>query len=163
MVNVVSLACAPRMRLCALERNGASEEQPKESDMDTRGHSIVLIAACEGHLKDALRAMLVSMPDVMILEAEDAAQAEAALLEHRPDLVVIDSGLPGNLAMQLVSATQNLKPRARCSILVDNVVQQAAALRAGADRAPLKGEPPERLFAMVEQLLGPSGVHRATA
>lgn len=120
------------------------------------GYSTVLIAAGEGYLRDALNAMVVSMPDVMIMEAGDADEAEAILREHRPDLVIIDSALPGNHTMQLVSAIEQLKPRVRCSILVDNVVQQAAALRAGADRAPLKGEPAARLFAQVEQLLWPS-------
>ncbi len=126
-------------------------------------YSTVLIAAGESYLKDALRAMLVSMPDVMILEADDAAQAEAALLEHHPNLVIIDSALPGNHTMQLVLAIQNLRPRAHCSILVDTVTQQAAALRAGADRAPLKGEPPARLFALVEQLLARPRANPLTA
>lgn len=127
------------------------------------GYSTVLIAAGEGSLRDALRAMTDSMPDVTILEAGDAIQAEAILREHRPDLVIIDSDLPGNHTMQLIQAIQRIKPRARCSILVDNVVQQAAALRAGADRAPLKGEPPARLFAQIEHLLWPSPAREAAA
>jgi DNA-binding NarL/FixJ family response regulator len=120
------------------------------------GESIVLIVAGEGYLRDALRAMLVSMPDVQILEASDAAEAEAILRERHPNLVIIDCELPGNQTMQLVLTIQQLKPRARSAILVDNVVQQASALRAGADRATLKGEPPARLFAQVEQLLAPA-------
>lgn len=127
------------------------------------GFSKVLIAAGEGHLRDALRAMLVSMPGVTILEADDACGAEAVLVAHRPALVVIDSDLPGNHTMQLVLAAQNLRPRARCCILVDTMAQQAAARRAGADCAPLKGEPPARLFAQVEQLLWPAEAHQATA
>ncbi len=126
-------------------------------------YSTVLIAAGEGSLRDALRAMIVSMPDVMILEADDASQAETILREHHPDLVIIDSALPGNHTMQLVRTIQEERPRARCSILVDNVVQQASALRAGADRAPLKGEPPPRLFAQIEQLLWPSSSRQAIA
>ncbi len=127
------------------------------------GYSTVLIAAADGDLRDALHAMMVSMPDVMILEAGDAGEAEIMLREHHPDLLIIDNALPGNHTMRLVLAIQRLKPRPRCSILVDNVVQQAAALRAGADRAPLKGEPPARLFAQVEELLRPSPVRQAVA
>lgn len=126
-------------------------------------YSTVLIAAGEGDLRDALRAMMVSMPDVMILEADDESQAEMMLREHGPDLVVIDSALPGNHTMQLVRTIQQIKPRARCSILVDNVVQQAAALRAGADCAPLKGEPPPRFFAQIEQLLRLPAARQAIA
>ena len=126
-----------------------------------RGESVVLIAAGEGCLRDALRAMLVSMSGVEILEAGNAIDAEVILRDRCPDLVIIDSALPGNHTMQLVLAIQQLKPRARCSILVDNFVEQASALRAGADRAPLKGEPSARLFAQVEQLLSPSTVRQA--
>lgn len=127
------------------------------------GYSTVLIAAGDGYLRDALRAMMISMPDVMILEASDTLQAGAMLREHRPDLVIIDSALPGNHTMQLVDTIQHFSPRPRCSILVDSILQQAAALRAGADRAPLKGEPPPKLFAQVEQLLWPSQVRQAAA
>lgn len=121
-----------------------------------QGQSTVLIAAGEGSLRDALRAMLVSMHDMEILEAGDAATAEEILRERCPELVIIDSALPGNHTMQLILAIQKRRPRARSAILVDTVVEQATALRAGADRAPLKGEPPTRLFAQVEQLLLPT-------
>ncbi len=123
----------------------------------------VLIAAGESCLRDALRAMLVSMPDVMILEANDTAEADAMLREHPSSLVIIDSAIPGNHSMELVVTIQNLRPRPRCLILVDTVVQQAAALRAGTDSAPLKGEPPARLFAQVEQLLWPAAARLAAA
>ena len=100
---------------------------------------MALIAAGPGGLRDALRAMLVSMlPDVMIIDADDTAMAEALLRTYHPDLVLIDGDLPGNVTMQLVETIQRERPRARCSILVDDVRQQAAALRAGADHAPLK-------------------------
>lgn len=127
------------------------------------GFSTVLIAAGDGYLRDALRAMMVSMPEVMILEAGDALQADSMLRAHHPDLVIIDGALPGNHTMQLVDAIQHFSPRPKCSILVDNVLQQAAALRAGADRAPLKGEPPLKLFAQVEQLLRPARLRQAAA
>ena len=107
--------------------------------------------------------MLVSMPGVEILEAGDAVDAEAILCARFPRLVIIDSALPGNHTMQLVLTIQQLEPRVKCSILVDNVVQQASALRAGADRAPLKGEPPARFFAQVEELLAPSAPRQVAA
>lgn len=126
-----------------------------------QGESVVLIAAGEGCLRDALRAMLLSMPQVEILEAGDAVEAERVVRGRHPDLVIIDCALPGNHTMQLVLTLQDLKPRARSAILVDTVLQQASALRAGADRAPLKGEPPARLFAQIEQLLSPAAIGQA--
>lgn len=127
------------------------------------GESLVLVAAGEGSFRDALEAMLASMEGVEVLGAGDAGQAEELLRVRCPDLVIIDSALPGNHTMQLVLAIQQLKPRARSAILADTVVQQAAALRAGVDRALLKGEPPVRLFNQVEQLLRPSPLQRAIA
>lgn len=123
--------------------------------------SIALIAAGQGDLRDALRAMLHSMPGVSVVEVDDTASAIAALGREHPDVVVIDSALPGNHCMELIEAIQLRRPRIRSAILVDNVWQQAAAMRAGADRAPLKGEPAARLFLQVEQLL--SGTQRAVA
>lgn len=115
--------------------------------------TIALIAAGQGDLREALAAMLFSMPGVRVLEVEDTASAIDALQSNHPDIVVIDSALPGNHSMELIRAIQNQRPRIRSAILVDNVWQQAAAMRAGADSAPLKGEPAARLFAQVEYLL----------
>ena len=95
----------------------------------------------------------MQMPGVAVVEVDDTDSAIAALGRGRFDVVLIDSALPGNHSMELIRALQAQRPRIRCAILVDTVWQQAAAMRAGADRAPLKGEPAPRLFAQVEQLL----------
>lgn len=115
--------------------------------------STALIAAGPGWLRDALRAMLASMSNVMILEADDEANAKALLHRYHPLLVIIDSDLPGNHGMQLIEAACAGWPRTRCAILVNDVYQQAAAMKAGADHAAFKGEPAPRLFTQIEQLL----------
>ena len=117
------------------------------------GHRVVLIAAGKGDLREALRAMLLSMPGVTVVEVDDTDAALIALTRDGINLVVVDAALPGNNSMELIRALQERRPRICSAILVDNVWQQAAAMRAGADRAPLKGEPALRLFAQVEQLL----------
>jgi DNA-binding NarL/FixJ family response regulator len=123
------------------------------------GHRVALIAAGKGDLREALRAMLYSMPGVTVVEVNDTDEALIALRRDRPDIVVVDSALPGNQRMELIWALQEQRPRIRSAILVDNVWQQAAAMRAGADRASLKGEPARQFFAQVEQLLaGPQRV-----
>ena len=118
--------------------------------------SIALIAAGQGDLREALRAMLHCIPELRIVEADDTVGALGALAEHHPQIVVIDAALPGNHSMQLIQAIQAMRPRIPCAILVDHVWQQAAAIAAGADRATLKGEPAARLFAQFEQLLQPA-------
>lgn len=131
--------------------------------MGRSGRVTVLIAAGAGFLREALVALMFALPDVTILEADNAVEAEGLLRVHRPDFVMIDCALPGNHTMQLIYCIQENRPRARCLILVDNILQQALALRAGADRAPLKGEPAARLFAQVEELLRPAIPHRTIA
>lgn len=116
-------------------------------------HSVALIAAGHGDLREALAAMLHSMPGVSVMEVDDTDSAIVALRREHPHFVIIDSALPGNHSMELIRAIQVEQPRVRCAILVDSVCQQAAAMRAGADHAPLKGEPPQRLFSQVERLL----------
>lgn len=116
-------------------------------------HSVALIAAGQGDLREALSAMLHSMPGVYVMEVDNTDSAIAALRRERPNIVVMDSALPGNHSMELIRAIQAERPRIRCAILVDSFGQQAAAMRAGADHAPLKGEPVQRLFSQVEQLL----------
>ena len=119
-------------------------------------HSVALIAAGKGDLREALRAMLFSMPDVSVVEVDDTDAALIALRTSHPDFVIIDSALPGNHSMELIKALQTERPRIRCAILVDSVWQQAAAMRAGVDKAPLKGEPATRLFSQIEQMLYPA-------
>ena len=98
--------------------------------------------------------MLVSiLPDGLILEADDTAGAEVLLHKSHPQLVVIDGDLPGNPKMQLVQAIQAARPHIRCAILANDVLQQAAATKAGAEEASIKGDRPARLFTGVEQLL----------
>ncbi len=119
-------------------------------------YSVVLIAAGAGWLRDALGAMLASMPHVIVLDAHDHRSAEASLHRYHPDLVLVDGDLPSNDGIEVVRTIQLDKPATRCLMLANSVVQQAAALQAGADRSPLKGEPAAQLFAQVEQLLSPT-------
>lgn len=114
---------------------------------------LALIVAGPGWLRDSLRAMLVSFSDVAILEADDTAMAELLLHEHHPHLLILDGDLPNGHTMRLVVSAQLTRPRTRCTVLVNDVRQQTAAIQAGADHAPFKGEPPPRFFAQVEQLL----------
>jgi DNA-binding NarL/FixJ family response regulator len=105
--------------------------------------------------------MLATMPAIVMLEANDSRSAETFLRRYHPDLVLVDGDLPGSDSIELVRSIQLDKPRTCCLILANTVFQQAAALEAGADRSPLKGEPAARVFAQVEQLLDPSRLRPA--
>lgn len=68
------------------------------------------------------------------LEAPDAAEALRAMRHHRPELVLLDLGLPDRDGMELIAALKALAPT---SILVltsrDDERSKVAALDAGAD------------------------------
>jgi DNA-binding response OmpR family regulator len=93
------------------------------------------------------------MPTVIVLDAHDGRSAETSLHRYHPDLVLVDGDLPGNDSMELVRSIQFYRPAICCLVLANTVSQQAAALQAGADRSPLKGEPAARIFELVEELL----------
>ncbi len=126
-------------------------------------YSLVLIAAGPGWLRDALGMLVSCMPAVIVLDAHDRLSAETSLHRYHPDLVLIDGDLLGNGSMELVASIQLDKPATCCLMLANTVFQQAAALKAGADRSPLKGEPAAHIFALVEELLAPTGLRPAAA
>jgi len=99
-----------------------------------------------------LRAVLDGAPDlVVVAEAEDGPLGLAAIEEHRPDVAVIDLGLPGLDGIELTRRVRIASPRTRIAILTvhDLETEILAALAAGADAYSLKTSPPERIVAAI--------------
>jgi DNA-binding NarL/FixJ family response regulator len=114
-----------------------------------------LIVSPEGPLRDGLLALLTALPRVEIVGvAEDSASALSLIQEHCPALVVLDADLPGDQVWTALRTIKGRWPRIRCVVLASTVERQHAAELAGADSTPLKGYPAEKLYAMIEKLLG---------
>lgn len=99
-----------------------------------------------------LRAALDGEPDLAVVaEAEDGPSGLAAIEKHRPDVAVVDLGLPGMDGIELTRRARIASPRTRIAILTvhDLETEILAALAAGADAYSLKTSPPERIVAAI--------------
>jgi DNA-binding NarL/FixJ family response regulator len=116
--------------------------------------SDALIVTGPGSLQNGLLALMTAMPQIEVIgEAGDAIAALEMIAEHRPDLVLLDTDLPGSEPWTLLQRIKHDWPATRCIALAENVAQQQEAEAAGADIALVKGFPPAKLIAAVESLL----------
>jgi DNA-binding NarL/FixJ family response regulator len=113
-----------------------------------------LIVARPSRIRDGLRALLKTIPEIEIIDQVDNGPAALKLItHHRPNLVLLDSNLPGGETWTVLQQTKTVRPQTRCIVLADNIQQQWAAKAAGADGTLLNGFPAAKLFATIEGLL----------
>lgn len=131
----------------------------------------VLIADDQALVRAGFRLILKSAGIDVVAEAADGSQAVAAVLEHRPDVVLMDIRMPhvdGIEATQRILAAGEAAADARIIILTTFDLDQYvyAALAAGASGFLLKDVTPEHLIAAVQlvrtgdALLAPSITRR---
>jgi DNA-binding NarL/FixJ family response regulator len=120
--------------------------------MMTKSHAVIVTGP--GSLQNGLLALMTAMPQIQVVgEAEDASAALQMVVEHRPDLVLLDMDLPGNEPCAFLRQIKNDWPATRCIALAEDVPQQREAEASGADIALVKGFPPAQLIAIIEGLL----------
>jgi DNA-binding NarL/FixJ family response regulator len=113
-----------------------------------------LIVTHRGSLQDGLQALMMSIPHVNIIgHVGDGPRALEMVREHHPDLVLLDSGLPGDEEWHVLEQIVALWPEIRCIVLADDVAQQQKAAELGADIVLLKGFPPAKLADIIEKLV----------
>jgi DNA-binding NarL/FixJ family response regulator len=108
----------------------------------------VLIADDSARAREGLRALFVAWPEITVVaEAADGQDALRLVAEHWPDVVLMDLHMP---VLDGVQATRLIKqqwPAITVVVHTIYVVEQSAALEAGADAFLVKGSAPERLLA----------------
>ena len=121
-----------------------------------------LLVIQPGPLRNSLKSFLSTFPAIEVLaEARDMSVLWRLGRELRPDLIVIEAGLPGyglDQERQLAVILKRLKdelPAARCLVLVENAEQHQAAEAAGADIVIFKGYRAPELVHCIEELLAP--------
>ena len=122
----------------------------------------VVIADDHPQVRSALRHVLELEPDFeVVAEAEDGAQAVAAVVRTGPDLVILDYRMPYLNGVQVAEELRDVAPRTAMVMLTseDDAGVRAAATRAGVARYLLKSG---RADDLVRTLRAASTGHRLT-
>lgn len=126
----------------------------------------VLVADGRPDVRSALRLMLEQDPEILVsAEAANSAEMMQQVDRTRPDVVIVDCGLPGPRAAELLPAVRSICPRMWIVAMGARPEQRRPALSAGADAFVDKTEPTSKLLSVVRQGLaghaqrgtGPSG------
>ena len=130
----------------------------------------VVIADDQTLVRGGFRLILTAAGLSVVAEAADGKEAVAAVLQHRPDVVLMDIRMPEMDGLEATRRIMSAKPANGCRIIIlttfdlDQYVY--AALTAGASGFLLKDTSPEQLVAAVrlvrtgDALLAPSITRR---
>jgi len=116
--------------------------------MTTAMHQILLVEDEPG-IRGVVRLMLQSA-NYRIVEADTAARAEIEARTHRPDLLIVDLGLPDGDGLDVIRRVRAWSPVPIIVLSARTMEEQkVAALDAGADDYVVKPFDPEELRARV--------------
>lgn len=93
-------------------------------------------------VRAGIRSLLVSIPDVQVVaESDDGREALELIARHRPDVALIDIGMPGLSGLEVARRVAKESPRTRVIILSmhGDRTHVTQALRAGVAGYLLKG------------------------
>lgn len=116
----------------------------------------ILIVDDEAAIRDMLRVAL-EMADYECLEASNAQEAHSIIIDHRPDLVLLDWMMPGTSGLELTRRLKQDEVTAKVPIILltakgeeDNKIQ---GLEVGADDYITKPFSPRELVARLKAVL----------
>jgi DNA-binding NarL/FixJ family response regulator len=115
----------------------------------------LLIADDHALLRRSLRALLEARGFVVLGEAKDGAEAVELARRLKPDVVLMDLGLPGLDGIAATRAILADRPETRVVVITGFLEEEhlVEALEAGAHGYLLKSEEPELLFAALEAVV----------
>jgi len=116
----------------------------------------ILIVDDHPIVREGLVQQLNREPDLMVCaEASNAAQAISAVVEHQPDLVLVDLNLPGRGGLELIRDIRALRPKLPMLVLSmhDESVFAERVLRAGGRGYLSKEAAGEQLLKAVRRVL----------
>ena len=106
--------------------------------------------------RDGLSKLLDAENDLIVCgEAGDAQEALKAIAELKPDLVVVDIGLPGKSGLELIKDIRAAKLSAKLLAvsMFEEAVYAQRVLRAGGDGYVMKQEDPEVIVLAIRDVL----------
>ncbi|MFP3897026.1 MAG: response regulator transcription factor [Anaerolineales bacterium] len=118
----------------------------------------VLVADDQVGVRSAMRFLLEHEPYVKcVVEAADAGELADMAQNHCPDLVLIDWELPGFAPHNLLPMLQRTCSDVVIIALSGRPEARQPALDAGAHAFVSKGDPPERLLAVIRDVVANGG------
>jgi DNA-binding NarL/FixJ family response regulator len=115
---------------------------------------LALIVAHPGPLRDALRALVTTMPEVEIVAETDSGAALAEMhKKFQPNLVLLDANVQDADVWQALTLVKSKCSHTRSCVLVESEDQRRKAETSGADLVLRKGFPAADLAAILEDLL----------
>jgi DNA-binding NarL/FixJ family response regulator len=110
----------------------------------------VFIDEGQAHARSAMRLLLAQEPDIVVVgEAADVDTAVSAVAVCRPDVVLLDWGLPGQNNGAVMDDLRLFSPESSVIALSGLPEARYEALAAGVDSFVSKSDPPEKLLAAV--------------
>ena len=110
----------------------------------------ILVADRNAAVRSAVTMYLQNMLELdAVREAGDNEELLAQAEVFRPDIVLLDWGLPCHAQTALLASLRDFDPRPSVIVLGSRPEQQQDALAAGADYFVYKGDPPRWLLATV--------------
>jgi two-component system invasion response regulator UvrY len=99
-------------------------------------------------------AMLAGEPDIEVFDARDAETGLRAYIDKRPDVAVVDIGLPGASGFELTRRILHRHPQARIVVfsMNDDPIFAARAIEAGARGYVTKNDDPYLLLRAVREV-----------
>jgi two-component system phosphate regulon response regulator PhoB len=120
----------------------------------------VLIVDDEAPIRDMLR-MALELADFTCIEADSAQKAHAAIVDHAPNLILLDWMLPGSTGIELLRRLKRDEATKDTPVIMltakveeDNKIQ---GLEVGADDYVTKPFAPKELIARIKAVLRRSG------
>jgi DNA-binding NarL/FixJ family response regulator len=114
---------------------------------------LALIIAAPSPLQDGLLALITTSDQISaVFMAEEVSVALRMVKDHRPNLVLLDSYLPGS--QTVLERIKSQWPQTRCIVLVGSVEQEKTIKEA--DAVLIEGFSPSHLLSTIEDLLAQS-------
>ncbi len=107
--------------------------------------------------RDGLASLLNSERDLTVCgEAGDARTGLKAIIKLKPDLEVVDLGLPGKSGLELIREIRELKLATKLLVvsMFDEALYAQRVLRAGGDGYIMKQEDPDEIVNAIRDVLG---------
>ena len=112
-----------------------------------------VIAARPGIGREVLRAIVGLLPQIEVAGIVGGGLSVLNLVQKNPpSLLIIDSGLPEDEMVALLTHIKQDQPQIRCLVLAETTRQQATFMALGADAAVLRSEPTERLTEALDNM-----------